>query len=121
VVAVLCAELAGSDENTAKAAMGGFGGGLRCGEVCGAVAGGVYSLGLMYPYTDGDDLEAKRRIATLAGSFSREFRDEFGCIACRDLLKNVGREHCEDFMAYCARRVGEIAEENSERKTGIQV
>ena len=42
-VVVALDELTGLDEATARAASAGFGGGLRCGEACGAFAGAVLS------------------------------------------------------------------------------
>ena len=55
----------GLDEKTALAVSGGFGGGVRCGEICGAASGAVMALGLAFPYADGEDSEAKARIAKL--------------------------------------------------------
>ena len=55
----------GLDEKTALAVSGGFGGGVRCGEICGAVSGAVMAMGLAFPFNDGDDAQAKAKIAKL--------------------------------------------------------
>lgn len=110
VVAVMCHEMSGVDEKTALSAMGGFGGGLRCGEVCGAVSGGVYSLGGYCPYTDGADLEAKKKIAELTKSFTAEFKDEFGTLICRELTSDGSFCRCEGYMARASEMVMEIIE-----------
>ena len=45
----------GLNEKTALAVSGGFGGGVRCGEICGAASGAVMALGLAFPYADGEN------------------------------------------------------------------
>jgi len=113
VVAVLCRDLSGIDKKTALASMGGFGGGLRCGEVCGAVSGGVYSLGNYYPYTDGADAEAKMKIAELTKGFTAAFKDEFGTLLCRDLIADGSFARCEGYMAGAAQLVEKIIEKDN--------
>ena len=39
-------EETGLDENTAKRVAAGFGGGVRCGEICGSITGAVMAFGL---------------------------------------------------------------------------
>ena len=112
VVAVMCREKSGVDEKAALAAMGGFGGGLRCGEVCGAVSGGVYSLGGYCPYTDGTDLETKKKIADLTKNFTAQFKDEFGTLLCRNLTSDGSFSRCEGYMARASELVMEIIEGN---------
>ena len=65
-VLAACSELTGLDEKTALAISAGFGGGLRSGEVCGAISGAVMAVGMAYPFTDGSDAESKQKIAELA-------------------------------------------------------
>lgn len=115
VVAYMCRDLSGIDDKTALAAMGGFGGGLRCGEVCGAVSAGVYTLGLYYPYTDGNDKEAKEKIMELTKSFTARFNEEFGALPCRDLLAAGGHERCENYMARAIELIHEIIERDTEK------
>lgn len=110
VVAYMCRDLSGIDEKTALSAMGGFGGGLRCGEVCGAAAGGVYSLGMSLPYSEGSNLEAKEKISELTKELMARFREEFGILTCRELLESGGREMCEKYMARVIELIHELIE-----------
>lgn len=114
VVAYMCRGLSGVDERTALAAMGGFGGGLRCGEVCGAVCGGVYSLGMTIPYADGRDVAAKGKVAELTISLTNRFLDQYGALTCRELLASGGRQHCEELMAGTVELLREIIEGKNE-------
>ena len=110
VVAYMCRDLSGIDERTALSAMGGFGGGLRCGEVCGAVSGGVYSLGMSFSYSEGSNLAAKEKISELTKEFTARFREEFGSLPCRELLETGGRKMCEKYMAGAVELIHEITE-----------
>jgi len=114
VVAVMCRELSGVDEKTALAAMGGFGGGMRCGEVCGAVSGGVYALGNYCPYTDGAVSEVKMKIAELTKSFTAAFKDEFGTLLCRDLTSDGSFSLCEGYMERASKLIMEIIERDKQ-------
>ena len=64
-----------------------FGGGMMCGEVCGAISGSMMYIGLKY----GDTPEAKQHGRELLGIF----RETFGSGVCRDLLDPVsGKKNC---------------------------
>jgi len=110
VVAFMCRDVSGVDEKTALAAMGGFGGGLRCGEVCGAVCGAVYSLGMTMPYDDEHDTAAKEKIAEKTICLTDKFRDQYGALTCRELLASRGRANCEELMAGAVELLHEIIE-----------
>ena len=45
-----CGKYTGLDDKTALALSAGFGGGARCGEICGALSGAIMVLGLTNPY-----------------------------------------------------------------------
>ncbi len=96
----------GLDEKTALALSGGFGGGVRCGEICGAASGAVMALGLAFPYSDGLDSVSKARIAKLTVSFNRAFSQKFGAIRCQD-LKRSGID-CDELIAWAAEKAEEI-------------
>ena len=49
VVAYFCCDFNGADREAALAAMGGFGGGLRCGEVCARFRVGFIRSGSIVP------------------------------------------------------------------------
>jgi len=63
-----------------------FGGGMRCGEVCGAVTGALMAIGLYRGYDSPDDPDVKARSNALALEFERRFAEMNGSILCRDLL-----------------------------------
>nr|WP_326127355.1 C-GCAxxG-C-C family protein [uncultured Oscillibacter sp.] len=71
------------------AAAGSFGGGFGGSheEACGAVSGALLVLGILFPFTGEGDLEAKRRIYSLAKDFRGRFSDIFGFTRCGELLK----------------------------------
>ena len=100
----------GLEEKTALAVSGGFGGGVRCGEICGAASGAVMALGLAFPYDDGKDAEARARIARLILALTREFAKQFGCIRCQDLKRNGIA--CSELIAWAAARAEEIIRDN---------
>lgn len=63
-----------------------FGGGMRRGEVCGAVTGALMVLGMMGGYTSGTDADAKKRSNERAVDFLDRFSKSQGSIICKELL-----------------------------------
>ena len=106
----------GMEEKTALAVSGGFGGGVRCGEICGAASGAVMALGLSFPYSDGDDAEARAAIAKLTMKMTRDFVKQYGCIRCQDLKRNG--VPCDELIAWAAARAEELIREKKSDKTG---
>lgn len=100
-----CGKYTGLDKNTALAISAGFGGGVRCGEICGAISGCVMAVGMANPFTDGKNSEAKTRIAELTKLCTGAFREKFGCVRCVE-LKEAGIS-CDEIIQYGA----EIAEQ----------
>lgn len=84
-VLAACGEYTGLDEETALAISAGFGGGLRSGEICGAISGGVMAAGMACPFSDSEDIEAKQKIAAIATRLVRCCREQFGAVRCVDL------------------------------------
>lgn len=66
---------------------GGFGAGAQTGELCGAVSGGVMTLGLLHPIDPADPVGGKKRAGAQAKEFQRRFVERFGKLRCQDLLK----------------------------------
>lgn len=97
-VLLSAAEYTGMDEKTAAALSAPFGGGMRCGEMCGAVSGALMAVGLCCA---GD----KDQIAALTQELCAEFKDGFGYLRCSDLKGD--RSNCDSYIA----RAAEIAEE----------
>ncbi|MHC4109848.1 MAG: C-GCAxxG-C-C family protein [Planctomycetota bacterium] len=64
----------------------GFGGGMRCGDTCGAVTGALMVLGLRYGPKDVSDTSAKNDVYSKVIEFRSRFESRCGYINCRDLL-----------------------------------
>lgn len=63
-----------------------LGGGLRAGEACGALVGGLLVVGLKYGTGSEDTPEARALCDRKAAEFSTRFRELNGRITCRELL-----------------------------------
>lgn len=95
-----CGEYTKLDEKTALAISGGFGGGVRSGEICGAISGAVMALGMAAQYTDPADTQAKRKIAALTKECVQAFKEKYGCVRCIE-LKQAGVS-CAELIEYGA-------------------
>lgn len=100
----------GLDESQAAAVATGFGGGMRTGEVCGAVTGGLMALGL----TLGSDGNGEKTGAMFvrAKELQRSFTEKYGHKRCAELIRDAGgKQRCNEFIACCARLAAEIIEQ----------
>lgn len=88
-VAVAFCDVTGLEEKFAARMVSSFGGGMgRIREVCGAVSGMFFVLGLLYGYdTPGDDV-SKKRLYTDVQALAAKFREQCGSIVCREILNN---------------------------------
>ena len=94
----------GLDEDTSRRVATGFGGGVRCGEICGSISGAVMAFGLA-----ADQVTA----TAMTRQMTQSFREEFGCLRCQELVaKNGGKGHCPHMIAWGAQRAEEILAEN---------
>jgi C_GCAxxG_C_C family probable redox protein len=67
-----------------------FAGGMgRSGEVCGAVVGGIMSIGIVHGRND--SAQPVDEAMTLTRRFLAEFNQEMGNITCRDLMMDLVR------------------------------
>ena len=94
------ADITGFSEEQSMALASGFGGGLRCGGVCGvvnaaAVVLGVgraigeamaVMLGMVYPATLENGAAGKKRSSELTKDYQRRYTARFHKLDCRDLL-----------------------------------
>jgi C_GCAxxG_C_C family probable redox protein len=80
------AEEGGLEKDKALLITSCFGGGMRCGEACGAVTGALMSIGLQYGYTSVEDAKDRMRSNGLACDFEVKFREKHGTIVCKELL-----------------------------------
>ena len=88
-VAIAFSDLTGLDvESSAKLASS-FGAGMAClREGCGAVSGMFLVLGILYGYSDPEDVQGKREHYAAVQQLAEKFRAEAGSIICREILKN---------------------------------
>ncbi len=85
VFGVFCEEN-GLDIKTALKLSNGFGGGVRCGELCGAVSGAILSISLKCGFYIEKDFVQKNYCNTKAYEFIEKFKSENNSVLCRDLL-----------------------------------
>ncbi|MBQ9493243.1 MAG: C_GCAxxG_C_C family protein [Oscillibacter sp.] len=64
----------------------GFGNGAGTGELCGAIAGAVMTLGLLTPSDPDNPAAGKREAAALSKEFQKRFQERFGALRCQELL-----------------------------------
>lgn len=82
-------DLTGLTEQASFDMGGGFGAGAQTGELCGAITGAVMTLGMLTPVDRQDPVGSKRRTGALAKEFQKRFRERFGELRCRPLLKSA--------------------------------
>jgi C_GCAxxG_C_C family probable redox protein len=76
----------GLDLKTALKLSNGFGGGVRCGEICGAASGAVMAIGLKCGFYIENDFERKGYCNKKSHEFLEKFSGTNGSVLCRDLL-----------------------------------
>lgn len=116
----------GLDEELALRIATQFGGGARCGQLCGSVSGALMVLGLAHGHSHSDDLEEKARAYALAVEFNRRFAEKNGSIVCKELLgydlsspddipaireKNLFRTFCPRMVADAVELVEQLLRE----------
>ena len=79
-------DVTGLTEQQSMAVASGFGGGLRCGGVCGVVNAAAVGLGTAYPATLENGPDGKKRSTQLTQDFQRRFTERFRKLDCHDLL-----------------------------------
>ncbi len=84
VLTAFGAELGLSEGICLKLASG-FGGGMACGETCGAVTGAYMVLGIKYGHTVSDP-EAKAATKQKVRDFNQLFKEKHGSLLCKELL-----------------------------------
>ena len=77
----------GLDKKIALKTAGGLGGGVRSGEICGAVSGAVLVIGLKYGQCTAGDFESKSICNAKTVEFLNEFKAKNNFVVCRDILQ----------------------------------
>lgn len=96
-----CGKYTALPQETALNVAAGFGGGVRSGEICGAITGAVMALGLIE--------KDKRKVAALSRDCVESFRKQFGCVRCVELKQN--RISCDELIAYGAQYIENLMEQ----------
>ena len=82
------ADLLGLEEQKCMDLAAGFGAGAGNGELCGAVVGGIITLGLLTPVDMEDPVASKKRTLALGKEMQKRFSERYGALRCADLLAN---------------------------------
>ena len=90
-----CSEYTGIDEKLAYAISVGFGGGVRAGEICGAISGAVMAIGKVC-----SDKGHPELAAGYAKALVNEFREKYGSARCIELKQNG--HPCDELIAAAA-------------------
>ncbi len=92
-------DVTGFTEEQSMALASGFGGGLRCGGICGVVNAAAAVLGMAYPSTLENGPAGKKRSSELTKAFQQRFTERFRQLNCRELLADkelVGTELAQE-------------------------
>ncbi len=108
----------GVDEGTALRISAGFAGGMRTGEVCGAVTGAYMTLGLKHCSNDSKSMSGRQAAYSAVVEFGERFAKKNGSILCSKLLgcdmnTPEGKKLAQDkglFTSVCPKLVGDAAE-----------
>ena len=76
----------GLELSTALRLTAGFGGGMRCGDTCGAVTGALMAIGLKCGHNAELDQEQKQFCNEKMSEYIEQFVAANGSVMCRDLL-----------------------------------
>lgn len=95
------AEKYGLSEQLALKIGCGFGGGMRNGEICGAVSGAVMVIGLRFGHSLAEDSDKKSLCYEKTREFTNAFKRKNNSIVCRDLLG------CDIYVGNCMQEAAE--------------
>ena len=80
------AEKLGLDKDTANKVAASFGGGMMCGETCGAVTGAHMVIGLKYGHYKSNDAEQKQLLVAKSAEFRKKLYEKYNTGICKELL-----------------------------------
>lgn len=85
--------------------LAGGGGGKK--EICGAVVSGIQAIGLRHGRAD-KSVDRKPAME-LSGRLVEDFRERFGTVSCRELVKGFSDFNSLERKEHCARFVRDVA------------
>ena len=103
-----CGSYTELERDKALAVSCGFGGGVRSGEICGAISGAVMAIGLSVPGAD-SEREAMMKVASMTKKLTAAFRERYGAVRCFN-LKQAGVS-CDELIAFGAESAEKIIKE----------
>lgn len=108
--AVLCTFCGkyGVDQATAMRMAAAFGGGMRKGEVCGAVAGALMVLGLKHGASSPEQADRKVEANAKTKEFMDAFKNRHGSYLCRELIRAAGQKVCPQVIGGAAELLDEF-------------
>ena len=80
------ADYIGMDKEMALKVASCFGGGMKCGEACGAVTGALMAIGMKYGSSIENEEMGQYPAYRKGLDFIKKFREQSGTILCRELL-----------------------------------
>ena len=90
-----CCTQFGMDQETGYRLRAFFGGGMRCGEVCGCVSGALMAIGMKHGDENNRQSDASRK-------FLKQFEEKYGSLRCHDLIRDNNKRICPQLIAYAA-------------------
>ena len=88
VIACHFADEMGLSEEQARKVSACFGGGMMCGETCGAVTGALMVIGMKYGHAKEGDMDQKNVMMEKTAQFKKFFQEKYPSCMCRDLLEH---------------------------------
>ena len=86
VVAGEMAEVLSMDKSLLRKMASCFGGGMMCGETCGAVTGALMAIGLKYGHDKEGDSETKALMQEKVNAFYAKYHEKYESTICKELL-----------------------------------
>lgn len=80
------AEKMGLSKEQARKVSSCFGGGMMCGETCGAVTGALMVIGMVYGHAKESDQDQKNLMGAKVAEFKNLFAQKYPSRMCRELL-----------------------------------
>ena len=112
VVAMQFEEETGKSKSDLMKACGGFGGGLFCGETCGAIAAANVVISMIYGVDTKGDEEGKVELIKKVTEFNDKMHEKHASFLCRNLLGSDLQTAAESgrMMEFCPLFCKEVAE-----------
>lgn len=98
-VLMALSEATGMDDKTAYDVAANFGGGMKCGSVCGAITGALMAMGLCGKADPAD-------VKALFNEFKKNHEDKINCFELLEINKREGgdkKAHCDALVYECVK------------------